>query len=230
MLGKKVIIGFYILLILFLLPSCIKYYKLEKDEFPQGKDLEDKREIVDANLRRVAVYDQFATKAIFDVLWLSNDTREAYVDINCKKNGKDDQEKRALLRRQLEENKHWNSFYVLADVRDKINISLTDKNSIWSLYVVGKDEDRVRPISIKEVDLEPEYQFLFGPIFNFLKRIYLVKFPAASLDGKRYIKKDGEFKLIFSSAGKQNEACWGRISDKKKKKEKILKNEDYYWI
>jgi len=74
---------FLFICVLILFPSCIKYYKLSKDEFPQGEDHKRYKELRAGNLRTVAIYDQFATKAIFDLLWLSDDVRNAYVNINC---------------------------------------------------------------------------------------------------------------------------------------------------
>ncbi len=248
----------FTILILVLFSSCIKYYKLSKTEFPQGTDLDDRRKVSHNNLRTLTINDQFSTEAIFDFLWLSDKTRTAYVDMNCKKRGRDDQSRIALLRRQLEENKHWITFYVLADVRDKADGSLTDKNSFWSLYlateemipqkrltekeknktkkkkiktkeVKTREVNKVMPISIKEIDIESEYRFLFGPKFDFFSRAYEVKFPATDLSGKLYIKKEEGFKLVVSSPGKKSEV-WFNKKEKEEEKGKILKNEDYYWF
>ncbi len=232
MLNRKLTLSYLVLVsLLVVLPSCVKYYDFSKEEFPQGKELDDHKKAVAENMKRVAVYDQFHTDAIFDALWLSDPVRKAYVDINFQKRGKDEQAKQALLARQLEENKHWITFYVLADVRHKTHVSLTDKNSYWSLFLKLSDGQKVMPISVKEVDLEPEYQALFSYRFNGFKRSYAVRFPTSDLSGKQYLNEDNKFELVFSSPKRESFATWqDEENDTSAKKEKVLKDEDYYWL
>lgn len=230
---KKVGVLFVFSMILF--PSCIKYYKLSKTECYQGKDLPDRKEVSKNNVRTINIHDQFSTLAIFDFLWLSDETRSAYVDMNSTRKGKDEQAKRALLTRQLEENKHWISFYVLADIKDNTDGSLSDKNSPWALYLVSRDGRKVAPSSIKEVELEPEYKFLFGPKFDLFSRIFEIKFPYTDLAGIPYIKQAEMFKVVLCSLKKEGEVWWNKLNAddekliKKGKKIKVLKNEDFYW-
>ncbi len=210
--------------------SCIKYHKLSKEETPQGRDLEDHRTVIYDGLRSKTIYDQFSTAAHFDVLKLSDAVREAYVDINVRQHGKDEQTKEAMLRRQLEENKHWITLYILADIRDKTHVSLTDKNSFWSPFLVFDDGRKVTPISIKEVELEPEYQYLFGHRFSVFKRSYEVKFPAVDLAGKSYLADGEKYILTMSSPFKQADYDWSKPQDFYMEGKRDLKNDDYYWI
>ena len=229
--------------------GCIKYYKLAKSEFPQGKDHADKRTVVANTVRTARIYNEFSTKAIFMTLWLSDEAREAYVNMFCEKRGKDEQTREAMLARQIEENKHWITFYVLADIRDRTNISLTDRNPMWSMYLDVPGVEKVQPISIKEAEIDPEYQFIFGYRYNMFKRAYLVKFPATSLSGSAYLSKDAQFRLVFSSVYKEEDVKYGKgwgEEDKDKeiifkhgkkvkiakrdKKEKMLKDDDFYWL
>ena len=174
---KILSVVFFLISYVLFFPACIKYYKIAKEETNQGTNLPDHHKTVFDNERDVTVYDQFETDAIFNTLRLSDDIRKAYVDMNCLRRGKDEQAKQALLRRQLEENKHWLTFYVLADIRDKHSVSLTDKNSLWSTYLELSDGQKVNPISIKGIEFEPEYQAMFAYRFNLFKRCYEVKFP-----------------------------------------------------
>ena len=189
---------------LFLFPSCIRYYKVSNIEFHQGYDHEDEREALDGNKKTVAIYDEFMTKAIFDVLYLSDSVRLAYVNKYCEKKGLDDLSKKSMTEREVELSKHWVTFYVLADIRDKKHISLTDKNSSWSLFLRFKDKTTVSPLSIKEVDLQPEYQYLFGSMFNSFKRSYEVKFPAKDLNNNNYFNDNEPFQLVVSSSYKDS--------------------------
>lgn len=165
------------LVMLFFMTSCVKYYDLITSEFPQGKDLPDKREIVARYMQTATVYDEFQTVAVFNALWLSYEVRAAYVDVYCSKRGLSPDEREEMLKRQLEENKYWVSFYVLADVRSKTNASLSDQNPMWTLHLKLGEYETLVPESIKEVDLDPELQLLFGSRFNLFKTAYLVKFP-----------------------------------------------------
>jgi hypothetical protein len=219
--------------------SCVRYDKLVKSEFPQGTSYDDNRDVTYYNVRSANLYEQFETKGIFNALHLSDGTRTKYVDVYTRKRGIMGASYKAMLNRNLEENKHWISFYLLADIRDKTYVSLSEKNSSWSLYLDMGNGVTIAPESIKEVDIEPEYQAFFGYRFNLFKAAYLVKFPIQDAAGKRYEGDDVDLKLVISSPYKKCELEW-KNSDKKAGKktgetsdqeiEQVLgKDEDFYW-
>lgn len=228
---------------LFFLPSCIKYHKLVESETHQGKDLTDNRAIAHRYVRSITIYDQFETKARFDALWLSDEVRMAYVERYCQRRGKSDEEADAILARQLEENKHSVSFYVLADIREKRNEMLSEKEPIWTMYL-DCDGRRASPENIKEIELEPEYQFFFGYRMESFKTAYLVKFPMRVVGTDVLWQEGAVVQLYFSSPTKTSSVRWnpeenrrffgslGEKSEKKWKKAqngKELKDEDFYW-
>jgi len=243
---------------LFFCSSCVKYYEVAESEFPQGEEQEDKREVVHNNLRSVAVYDQYQTQALFDALWLSDEVRTTYVDMYCTRRGRLDEGKESLLRRQLEENRHWISFYILTDIRDNQYLGLNEKNALWTVYLevprvasskaqhkglyvpapnkpgknsAGKKDTRkfyrVEPERIKEVELDPEYQLLFGHRLNAFKTAYLVTFPQQSIEGNRYLDETGKVSLVFSAPFKETRVTW-KDSDRKERSE-LKKDADFYW-
>lgn len=234
---KKNFVGLMVLssAIVFLFNGCVPYHKLCKTEFPQGDDLELKQyAIAQLYLRSVSVYSQFTTLAIFDTLWLSDDVRNAYVCQNCVASGKNEDAKQALLNRQLEENKHEISFYVLADIRQNFGRNLSDKNSYWKPFIIINDE-RIEPSLIKEVELDAEYKTFFDPKFSSLKTAYLVQFPAQSPAGVNYLDNCKEIKLVFSSVEKSCFMEWD-VNKLHSETEKLIashkrfkKNEDFYW-
>lgn len=181
----------------------LRYYKISNYEFHQGHDQNDERNALDGNKKKVAIYDEFITKAIFDVLYLSDSVRIAYVNKHVQKKGLDDSTKKRLLSTELEQNKNWIKFYILSDIRDKEHDSLTAKNSTWSLFLRFNDETNVQPLSIKEVELPPEYQYFFGSRFTLFQRYYEVTFPAKNLNNRSYIRDKTPFKLFFSSSYKE---------------------------
>jgi hypothetical protein len=194
--------------------------------------------------------EQFTTLAQFDAIFLSDQTRIAYVDMFCSKRGKSKEAQEAMLERQLEENRHWISFYVLADVRDVFNGAMNDKTPVWTPYL-ELDGRKLEPVTIKEIELEPEYINLFGSKLNSFKTSYLVSFSAQDQSGKLYLDGCKLLKLVFSSVDKACFVEWdldqiNKISkseedksknenknqnkkNKRKKNKKIGKEIDFYW-
>ena len=218
--------NFFLLVLLVILPSCVRYDKLVKSEFPQGTSYDDNRDITHHNVRSATLYEQFSTKGVFNALRLSDSTRTKYVDVYTRKRGITGDAQKAILNRNLEENKHWISFYLLADIRDKTYVSLSEKSSFWSLYLDMGNGVTIVPESIKEVDIEPEFQAFFGYRFNLFKAAYLVKFPIFDNHGKRYEGDDVDVKLVISSPYKKCELEWKKSEEKQ---EELRKDEDFYW-
>ncbi len=213
--------------VLVIFTSCIKYHKLLKNEFPQGDKQQDRREVAYNFLKTSKIYEEFNTQAIFYTLWLSDEVRTVYIHDYSERRGKDAAVCEALVKRQLEENKHWISFYLQADIRDRQHVALNDKNSLWTLYLQTAQGKRVEPISIKIVELEPEYQRYFGHRYNPFKDTYLVRFPAQDLEGTVYMQADKVCMLFISSPSKKVAISWDK-KDSKKHAE-LLKDEDFYW-
>ncbi len=209
-----------------LVPGCIKYHRTLPTEFPQGEKKKDYSLVTAAYVKSAKVYDQFSTQAIFDALWLSDDVRVAYANMYCSKRGKSADDTEAFMTRQREENKHWVMLYVLADVRDRQKTSLSDKNAPWTFYLKMGDY-MASPISVKEVELEPEYQALFGKQYNMFKTAYAVKFPVRE-ETEKTEEKSSAVHLIIESVNKSVTLTWPadiRLDAKKK----VVHNEDFYW-
>lgn len=211
----------------FLFPGCVKYYELMKGEMPQGECRPDKKNIYQQHIKSCTLYDQFKTLATFDILWLSDQIKSVYVNQLSSRHGKNSEERDALLRRQLEENNLWVSFIVLSDIRESNQTSLCEKDSAWSIFLQLNDDQKIRHESIKEIDLDPEYQLMFGSRFNQFKKAYLIKFPAKPLSGEVPIEDLEVFKMVISSVKKVKIIKWQKNVPLKKAKE--IFDEDLYW-
>ncbi len=218
------------LLILVTVPGCIKYHRTLPTEFPQGDEKRDYSDITTNFVKATRVYDQFLTRAFFDALWLSDDVRIAYSKLHCEKQGKSAEDTDAFIARQREENKHWTMFYVLADVRERQGTSLSEKNAPWTFYLKIGDYMSA-PLSVKEIDLEPEYQMFFGKQFNSFKTAYVVKFPARDMTDKNNTKPLDVVNLVIESVDKSVSLTWPIVMDKiaSKTNKKVAKDEDFYW-
>ncbi len=235
---NKIKVFLPILLIIFL-AGCLKTFKMTPESY-QGKEYKEKEAIVEANLRSVKVYDEWETEAMFDILWLSNMTKRAIADVHCSKYGKSETEKREVVQKELAKNREKISFYILADIRSKFSSSLSDKNSQWSVFLELSDKRLIRPSAdIKEVELDPEVLLFFEHRYSSpkFKTPYLVTFDAKDSSGDMYISSR-PFKMIISSVERRCEVGWQggnpvlvkHVGKRTKKKGRLRKDEDWYWL
>ena len=110
--------------------------------------------------------------------------------------------------RQLEENNHSITFYVLTEIHDQSHISLDDKNSAWSLYLECANGQKLAPKSIKEVDYEPAIRFLFGHRHSLLKKSYRVEFAARDLAGEAHLIPGERFTMVCAGSGISKSVSW----------------------
>lgn len=160
-----------------LLPNCGRLVDWGNRTFEQAPTINSTVADAQMYIRSVTSYDQLSTAARFDVLWLSDEVRINYADLYALKFAKTDEQKKIFLRRQLEENNHFISFYVLSLYAQPLG----DTNSDWTLFLTIDDKN-YSPIEIKSVELAPEYIHIFGKKYNIFKVPYLVKFDAKDIN------------------------------------------------
>jgi hypothetical protein len=165
------------MIMVLLLPSCGRMIDWGKKTFVQTPTLQASITAAQKYIRSVTSYDQLTTRARFDALWLSDDVRINYANLFAVKFGKTEEQRKTFLRRQLEENNHFISFYVLS-LYDQ---PLGDANSEWTLFL-NIDDKHYAPIEIKSVELSPEYMYIFGKKYNRFKVPYSVKFDAKDIN------------------------------------------------
>lgn len=168
---------YIIMIMVLLLPSCGRMIDWGKKTFVQTPTLQASISAAQKYIRSVTSYDQLTTRARFDALWLSDDVRINYANLFAAKFGKTEEQRKTFLRRQLEENNHFISFYVLS-LYDQ---PLGDPNSEWTLFL-NIDDKHYAPIEIKSVELSPEYMYIFGKKYNRFKVPYSVKFDAKDIN------------------------------------------------
>jgi len=196
------------LIFLVTLSGCRRTVDWGKSNFYQGENVKKHSKVPKEYLRSVVAYNQFMTQAVFDAIWLSDPVRTAYVEAFSARTGKTNEQKNMLLRRELEENNHYISFYVLS----LYNILLGDVAGDWSVYL--KIDGAVHhPVEIKYVDLTPEYQSFFGKVFNRFKMPYQIKFDAKDVDCNPVINANTRhMQLYFRSIKKEVQLTW-KIDD-----------------
>jgi hypothetical protein len=169
-----------------LLPNCgPRIIDWGKKTFIQAPSFQASIEAAQKYIRSVTFYDQLTTRARFDVLWLSDDVRINYTDLFALKFAKTEEQRKTFLRRQLEENNHFITFYVLS----LYDHPLGDSHSEWALFLRIDDKDYA-PIEIKSIELSSEYIHIFGKKYNRFKVPYSVKFDAKNIDDQFLISPE----------------------------------------
>lgn len=198
----------FLFMVVAVTPSCIKYHKIIKSEFPQGEDTPDLYEVSHDYLRSITIYDQFTTLAVFDALWLSPTVEAVYTDLYNKRRGKVGEEVKAAEAEQEKDHEEHIAFYLLADVRAKVNKEMQEPNAYWTVALENNQGNRLEAASIKLMrDLDPEYQLLFRTRFNLFKNVYLVKFPKSEVE-RLFFKRGEPLTMLLSSPVKNIRLSW----------------------
>ncbi len=211
-------ISFFFLSVLFLtfFPGC-RIIDWGKQNVDQGTNVETNITVAKENIRSSRIYDQFTLVGAFDSLWLADDIRELIADIYALKRGKSDEEKQIFLRRQLEENNHFISFYVLSPA----DILIGDKDSEWTILLKIGSHFFI-PTEFKKVELSPEYKFIFGKKHTRFKTAYILRFNAKDIEDQPLINtKTDEIKLVFKTTKKEAFQAWHVKQKEKPAKESV---------
>jgi len=189
--------------------GCIdRSYNMIGKECPQVVKHEPPYSLIKQYLHSITLYEGYETKAHFDALIMSDQMSAVYAALRSAKAGDNENERLALLSQQLEENRQYRTMYILADVADQSHISLSDKNSAWSLFVTTPSGKKIAPLSLKEVDLSPEIRSIFGYRYVPFKKSYLVKFAANDIQGHPYLRPGDVATLTFAGAGMAGNVQW----------------------
>jgi hypothetical protein len=201
---KQVTLLLTSILLISSLPGCCRLVDWGKRTFYQGDTVETHTQEVRRYIRSVSVHNQFSTAGMFDALWLSDQVRTIYANLHSYRLSKDVEQAKTFLWRQLEENKHYISFYVLSlydmplgGIYDNWMVRLCVNNQIYM------------PVSIKIVDLMPEYRVFLACELSRFKTVYEVKFNAIDIDDNPIVNASTRFiKLCFKSTEKSVDLTW----------------------
>jgi hypothetical protein len=183
-----------LIVVILILPSCGRIIDWSEKNFAQAPALPSNVVQAQKYIRSITLYDQLTTRARFDALWLSDEVRINHAQLYALKFGKTEEQKKIFLRRQLEENNHFITFYLLTTY----NCPLGNSDSEWTFFlsINGKN---YAPIEIKAIDLSPEYIHIFDKKYNRFKVPYIIKFDAKDVNDQSLI-----------TAHTQQLALWGR--------------------
>lgn len=201
---KHIRLGYQTLVVLSLLTviSGCRYKSWGESVFYQGCSLDTYQEVACDYLRTLHIYDQFTTLGHFDVLWVSNEVRTIYSKLYAKRHCYEAEKYKVFLRRQLEENNHYITFYVLGNTPHSRGTLLSDEETAWSVCL-AINSTTILPCEVKTVELRPEYKHLFGKAYRQFKTPYSITFEAHDIEGRSLVPAGGQsMKLYFNTIGK----------------------------
>lgn len=199
-----------------LVSGCVdQSYKMIGRECSQVVKYEPPYSLTKNYIHSITLYEGYRTRAHFDVMIMSNQMRIVFAELHSVKAGHTTQQRLAYLKQQLAINKECIELYVLSQVNDPAHISLSDKNSSWSIYLTTATGVRVLPIGAKEVNLTPEMTALFGHRYVGFKGVTRLTFPAHDLSGNLFIKPGDKTIITFGAAGMSSTISWteGSLAD-----------------
>jgi hypothetical protein len=191
--------------IVLLLSGCAAVIDWGHKSFPQNEPIKTDRELVSKYIRSETIYDQFNTQGKFVALWLTDDVRSEYARLHGRIRGSTPEQEKLLIKRQLDEGKHFIAFYVLS----LADVTLGESDSIWHLFLKINDTMVIVPTDIKQVDLPNEYKFFFGKHYTRFKVAYRVLFDAKDLEDRCLIDDTTQtLKLVVRSVDREMSMVW----------------------
>jgi hypothetical protein len=197
------------ILLMVLLPACDRYVRWPRDVFYQGEHHDNVSGVVRAYTKSIRMYDQFSTVALFDILWVSDEIREQFVQSrSCRKHFTAHQEEavRACLVGQREQ---YITFYVFAPRAYDSYMSLACPQSSWSI-ALSIDGCMYQPYDICVWDLESELYDVISAHCLRARTCYRVRFAAYTRDGYHLLgpERKKDIQVIVSNATHQACAQW----------------------
>lgn len=188
-----------------LLSGCAAVMDWGKKSFTQNEPIVTDLEPVTKYIRSQVIYDQFDTTGKFVALWLNDEVRTAYAQLHGRARGSSPQQEEILIKRQLDENKHFITFYVLS----LSNVTLGEPDSVWHLFLKINDTTVIVPTDVKQVDLPNEYKFFFGKLYSRFKVPYRILFDAKDLEDRCMIDTTTQtLRLVLRSVDREVSMVW----------------------
>jgi hypothetical protein len=163
-----------------LLSNCSRYFNWAQSTFTGGV----KRQIcmpTQAFTCSSAIYDQFRTVGLFDVLWLNRAARSEFVKLRTHRQQLTLEQQQALMCAQEHELDKKITFYVLMPALDIESLPVEAHSPApWSVSL-QVDNRSFQPVTIKHIELEPEFAYMFdcyylSESFIRFRRVYEVTF------------------------------------------------------
>lgn len=192
------IVGIAALLVGF--SGCSRYVTWPADVFFQGTCEDQLCACIKNYLRSIRMYDQFSTRGLFDILWLSDQVQEAFVLTRASKKHLMPEQTALLRERERKAFDGYTVVYMFAPLAYDSASSLTHPQSRWSV-VLARGDSIIQPYDIINIELGPEYRACIPAHCMRARTAYQVRFAGAPLPAE-YMK------IIISDATCKASAEW----------------------
>jgi hypothetical protein len=178
----------FLLLIVILLPGCHSLIKWGKKEIQQIDKINFDQTIVKKFLQTIIIYEQFSFLWACDILFISQNISDLFIDMYTKRQHSNNQEKEILKQKEDSEQQQKVTFIILLPHQ----IDFNEKNE-WQIRLKIRDCIQ-KPNSITLIELSPEHKLFFGEKYKRFKLAYKVTF-----EKKQDFNTAHTISLIFSN-------------------------------
>lgn len=213
---------------IFFLSGCNKIINWGQENFKQTPVYcENVIKAAQTFVRSSIVYSQFATVAMFDAIFLTDQARMLYVDYHKQTTAISLEQESLLRARMTNENKYFISFYVIGHQKEHLYNTSKDlftgsyhknsellggKDATWNVTMIVNGREYT-PESVRVVDLPFEYREFFKGRFSQHSNTYLVRFSPVGADQKLILvpHKKHTVMLRFTSPLYKTELVWKNL-------------------
>ncbi len=176
-------------------------------EKPGQPEEVDYYSILERWTRTERVYSGVEVTLHIDVVYMGREMRTAYLQEYAGRLGLTEEKKESLKRAELSKLEEYNEFILVAATPVEEWNDLDSKDSIWRLYLVDEDGDRVEPVEIERLDRDAILREFF-PFIDEWSTPYRVIFPRLTPEGHT-IGTDSEYiRLKVSGIKGSTELLW----------------------
>jgi len=160
--------------------------------------------------REARIHRGLEVELIVSATFKSNEFRRAYTDEYAKAYKLTSEEKKRFLENQLKAATRGHEFLMASFVPEKRWDDFNKSNSMWKLYLVNDQNERVTPVEVRKVKRLNAVKPHFFPYITPWKSIYLVRFPHNILTTNQpVINNDTKYiKLVIASVLGTAEMGW----------------------
>lgn len=206
--GSPFQMGFaLLLLILVALSGCAAKKAPPPIEKPQQKGYQ---EVLNKWTRGKKVFVGMESRLYFTATYKDPEFRAAYIDRYAQSYQLDDDMKKSLLDREMEQSDKFNEFFFAAYTPDQNWNDFDRLNSVWKLYLEDNSGSRLTPVTITKVDSSDPLIREFFPYFDLWSAGYIVRFPKYSEAGQEPIPSSGTsyLRLVVTGVLGKGELEW----------------------
>ncbi len=134
------------------------------------------KDTIARNTKRITIERDFTVVMSMDIIRLSRQVRQAYVDEYAGTYMLSKAAKQAMLEEQKAQAKQWDAFFLIVYTSPRTYSSLNSDDPLWKLYLES-DGKTLSPSSLSRMESQRELMKGFFPEINSWDEVYLVKFP-----------------------------------------------------